>query len=153
MKKQADFRQAKMHRDLWFSQHCSTIRKASRIDVHELIELFFALEQRQYIRIKDHARRMRLEKDYYELFWALGEENGGRVELDIDEEYYYGTLTYCGDSLLIDNTFTPGIKQMSEIIADSDTISISAADNCFKLQLSFDMNKREIITPRFPQLL
>lgn len=90
----------------------------------------------------DDRRRKRVETEYYELLCNIAKENGGRVELDIDENLCFGALSYRGSALTIDSAFDPKIDDFTALLKESDTIDLSAKGMEFELKLTFDLTEQ-----------
>ena len=140
MKKQADFRQHKAQREKHLAEQFYSDQAYREVQLKSIKQFLRTNLQHQ----PDFMRKHKVETEYYDLLHRLAEENGGCVELDINEEFHYGTLTYWGNEFVIDTDFSPTIKQLAELIADSDTLQISMEKNFFKFQLSFDLTKKKI---------
>ena len=141
MNKQADFRQEKALRDLWLKEQIQSSALEHRKTQRELIKQIMKLSLQE--QIPDHSRRKKLETEYYNLLYSIAQENGGRVELDIDENLLFGALTYWGTELTMDGAFYPKLNELTELMNDCDTVSISAEGFYFKLQLSFDLTCKD----------
>ena len=139
MKKQADFRQHKAQREKHLAEQFYS-DQAYREKQLQSIKQFLRTNLQQQPNL---PQKHKVETEYYDLLHRLAEENRACVELDINEDFHYGTLTYWGSEFVIDADFSPTIKQLAELIADSDTLQISMEKNFFKIQLSFDLTKKE----------
>ncbi len=141
MNKFADFRKEKCLRDQRSAELFRSLPREHKEKQYQIIKEILQLSIRE--QLCDDIRRNRLETEYYELLCKIARENGGRVELNLDDNLCFGTLTYWGNKMTIDSTLEPKISELTDLFKDSDTISISAAGRYFTLQLSFDLTDKK----------
>ena len=142
MKKQADYTQFKANRDQWLMEG-----RAQRADIAAIIEHLMDSERARHGQPINDERKIRVTEEYYDLLCALARVNGGRVELDWNEQYPIATLTYWGEELTLDRDFSSEWESFSSILRDCDTVNFSAEGKNFKLLMSFDLRN-----PNSPKL-
>ena len=134
MKKQADYTQFKANRDQWLLEG-----RAQRKDIAAMIKHLMDSERARHDRPINEARKTHVTEDYYHVLCALARVNGGRVELDWNEQCPIATLTYWGEELTLDRDFSSEWENFSSILRDCDTVNFSAEGKNFKLLMSFDL--------------
>ena len=147
MKKQADFRQGKIRREKWIQTQQYNVSPEFQTEKWNLISRLCSPERIENEAARNHAKRKRVEEEYYPLLCKLAEENCGFIELDLDEETYMACLTVRVDSFVVDGDFFPTIGQFGKLIADADTFSLAPHEESIVMQLTFDLIDNEKMTP------
>ena len=147
MKKQADYTQCKANRDQWLLEKCLTEGSSQRKDISNMIEHLICAANDLHGQAVNEERKIRVTEDYYHMLCKLARINGGRVELDWNEQCPIATLTYWGEELTLDRDFSSEWENFSSILRDCDTVNFSAEGKNFKLLMSFDLRN-----PNSPKL-
>lgn len=63
---------------------------------------------------------------------------GGRVELDINEETLIGQLIYTGEELFLDEN-TCNLKGVRDIVTTASDTYLSVQEGCFRMQFMFPL--------------
>lgn len=114
----------------------------------ELVEA----QESQYARVKNEARWNRLEQEFYPALCEIAKAQGGRVELNIEEDTLTGQLVYMGEKLALGSADPEGLAAFSEIIAVSEDIFISTHDRCSKFQFIFCLYDKVFVEDHSEQI-
>lgn len=138
MKKEVDFTAAHREEMRMLKESTKTI-PPTRMEQHffELMQKLAAAKESQFKRIKNEKRWNQLVDAFYPCLCELAEIQGGRVELEIDEETLFAQLVYTGDHLIIDDTFSMSLENFSAIVASSEDVFISIKDEYIQFQFFF----------------
>ena len=139
MKKYVDYTQEKTSRERMFNEQCYQENSPKKELLSGLINQLIATERSRSGLARDSLRTARVTVNHYHSLCRLALINGGRVELEFDEQSNLATLSYLGKELILDTDFSQEPKMFSEIFADCDTINISADGEFFKILMSFDL--------------
>ena len=92
-------------------------------------------------------------ENYYILLCELAQGFGGRVELNIDETYYYASLTYIAGDLILDHEYPIEMNCFIQMCKDCDTVSFETENNLIHIQFTFEMHRKEKIKDNGQKLL
>ena len=122
---------------------CKEQSKEHAPEKFHFLEQIIETELRQYRYIKDQEKRKRVETRYYPLLCELAKAHGSRVQLNIDEKYYYASLTYIGKDLILDNSAPIEMNYFIQMFKDCDTVSFETENNQISIQFTFEMHHKE----------
>ena len=145
MRKYVDYIQEHELTEAKIEARCTELAPKNTPEKIHLLERIIEIELSQYRFIKDEEMHRRIEQKYYPALCELAKIHGGRVEIDINESYYYASICYMGSELILDMSYPLEFNRIVQIIKDSDTVSIEAGDNRFTLKFTFEMNRKEKI--------
>lgn len=115
------------------------------------MELVNAKES-QYTRIKNEERWKRLEQEFYPALCMIAQAQGGRVELNIEEDTLTGQLVYIGAGLTLGSSDPEGLAAFSRIVATAEDIFVSTYDGCSKLQFLFCLYDKVFVEDHADQI-
>jgi len=95
-------------------------------------------KQSQFVRKKDEEKWNHLEEDFYPNLCKIAEMQGGRAEMDMNEDTFSVKLTYMGNALLLDKSVCMGLSEFSAIVSAAEDVSISVSDGFFKIEFLFE---------------
>lgn len=107
----------------------------------ERFDLTIALvsaRQSQFVRKKNEEEWHRLEADFYPNLCRIAKVQGGRVEMDMNEDTFSVKLTYMGNALSLDKGACMGLSEFSTIVSAAEDVSISVSDGFFKIEFLFE---------------
>lgn len=117
------------------------IRSHYRADSEESGKRFIEkIKQQKFI--KDEERRQRVENLYYVGLCKIARVHGGRVQLDINEEFYYASLTYIGKELIFDRSDFLELLRFMNVLQNADTFTASVSGEYLVLEFTFALHKR-----------
>lgn len=152
MRKYVDYIREHELEEAKIEARCKEIMSPQTPERMQLLAEIIETDLNQYRIVKDEARRNRVENRHYPALCELARIQGGRVELDIDETYYYASIIYIGKELLIDGSYPLESAHFTQVIQDADTTIIEADGDYFQLRFTFEMNQKEFITDRTAEL-
>lgn len=105
----------------------------------ELTKELAAEQESQFKRVKNEERWNQLVDVFYPCLCEIAKIQGGRVELEIDEETFFAQLVYIGNDLILNNIFCTDLTDFSSIVSAAEDIFISVKEKCFKFQFMFHL--------------
>ena len=105
----------------------------------ELSKELVEAQQPQFKRIKNEKKWAQLENVFFPQLCKIAKIQGGRVELDINEETFFAELVYIGDDLTLNNIFCTDLSDFSAIVSAAEDIYISVKGEYFKFQFLFNL--------------
>ena len=105
----------------------------------ELMKELAAAKESQFKRTKNEERWRQLVDVFYPCLCELANIQGGRVELEIDEETFFAKLVYTGNNLILDDTFSMSLTGFSDIVASSEDVFVSTKDGYLQFQFFFHL--------------
>lgn len=105
----------------------------------ELTKELVAEQESQFKRVKNEERWNQLVDVFYPCLCKIAKIQGGRVELDINEETFFAQLVYIGNDLTLNNIFCTDLTDFSSIVSAAEDIFVSVKEECFKFRFIFHL--------------
>ncbi|MGL0834056.1 hypothetical protein [Faecalibacterium duncaniae] len=109
-------------------------------------------QESQYTRIKNEECWKRLEQEFYPALCMIAQAQGGRVELNIEEDTLIGQLVYIGAGLTLGSSDPEGLAAFSRIVSASEDIFVSTHDGCSKFQFIFCLYDKVFVEDHAEQI-
>ncbi|MDO5379155.1 MAG: hypothetical protein Q4G52_12565 [Clostridia bacterium] len=109
-------------------------------------------QESQYARTKNEERWNRLEQEFYPALCEIAQTQGGRVELNMEEDSLTGRLVYIGEGLVLGNADPEGLAAFSRIVAAAEDIFVSTHDGYSKLQFIFCLYDKVFVEDHAEQI-
>lgn len=101
------------------------------------------LEESQYVRKEFPEYQEALLKYIYPEFSQMAKVEGGHLTLEIDDESLFGTLTYYGHDLIINNVFCHNLLCLQMLLEMTHDLSIQSKDGMLEMKFMLRLYEKE----------
>lgn len=119
----------------------------------ELTKELVKAQESQFQRIKNNEKWEQLEDVFFPCLSKIAKIQGGRVELNINEETFFAELVYIGDDLTLNNIFCTDLADFSAMVSAAEDIYVSVKDGYFKFQFLFHLYDKVKVADHSEEIL
>lgn len=96
-------------------------------------------QESQFKKSKSQEKIYQLEHIFYPCLCDIAKTQGGRVELEIDDETFFAQLVYIGYGLTLNNILCTELSDFSAAMSAAEDVFISVEERGIKIQFIFHL--------------